>query len=93
MLSQPLRMAGLSLTFFSHSDPILFLDIFLGDADGRTLCQQLKETAGQKNIPVVLYSAGNIPRHTLENSMANAFVTKPFDIKQLSEKIKNLLTA
>lgn len=84
-------------TFFdrvhSFKPDLILLDIFLGDTDGRTLCLQLKQTPAYKDIPIILYSAGYIPRYTIENSMANVFVTKPFDVKQLSEKIKELLAA
>jgi DNA-binding response OmpR family regulator len=84
-------------TFFdvihSFKPDLILLDIFLGDADGRTLCQQLKQATDQKDIPVILYSAGNIPRYTIENSLADDFVTKPFDIKQLAEKIQSMLVA
>ena len=84
-------------TFFervhSFKPDLILLDIFLGDADGRTLCQQLKQASVYKDIPIVLYSAGYVPRYTIENSMANVFLTKPFDIKQLSQKIKEMLAA
>ena len=75
----------------SFKPDIILLDIFLGDADGRTLCQQLKQVTDYKSIPIVLYSAGHISRQTIETSMANDFVSKPFDIKLLAEKIKSML--
>ena len=75
----------------SFKPDLILLDIFLGDADGRTLCLQLKQAPAYKDIPIMLYSAGHIPMHTIEKSMANEFVTKPFDIKQLAEKIKSML--
>ena len=36
---------------------IILLDIFLGDADGRTLCHKMKLQPTYENIPVILYSA------------------------------------
>jgi len=70
---------------------IILLDIFLGDADGRSLCYQMKLQPAYENIPVILYSAGQIPHSTIEHSKADEFITKPFNIKQLMEKIKKLL--
>ncbi len=70
---------------------IILLDIFLGDADGRTLCYNLKLQPAYENIPVILYSAGYIHLSTIENSKADEFIIKPFDIKYLVEKIKTLL--
>jgi DNA-binding response OmpR family regulator len=75
----------------SFRPDIILLDIFLGDADGRNLCYELKLAPASQHIPVILYSAGYVPTYSIENSKANTFVNKPFDIKQLSEKIKSLL--
>ena len=70
---------------------IILLDIFLGDADGRTLCYNLKLQPVYENIPVILYSAGYVPLSTIEHSKADEFMIKPFDIKQFIEKIKKLV--
>ena len=70
---------------------IILLDIFLGDADGRILCNKMKLQSAYENIPVILYSAGYVPLSTIEHSKADEFMIKPFDIKQLIEKIKKLL--
>ena len=70
---------------------IILLDIFLGDADGRILCNKMKLQSAYENIPVILYSAGYVPRSTIEHSKADEFMIKPFEIKQLLEKIKKLL--
>ena len=70
---------------------IILLDIFLGDADGRTLCYNLKLQPVYENIPVILYSAGYVPLSTIEHSKADEFIIKPFDNKYLVEKIKTLL--
>ena len=82
-------------SFFREVDSfkphLILLDIFLGDADGRRLCYELKLAPAYQHIPVILYSAGVVPGSSIVSSMANAFVNKPFEIKQLSEKIKSLL--
>jgi len=70
---------------------VILLDIFLGDADGRTLCHKMELQPAYENIPVILYSAGYVPLSTIEHSKADEFIIKPFDIKQLIEKIKTLL--
>ncbi len=75
----------------SFRPDIILLDIFLGDADGRKLCHRLKETATSQDIPVILYSAGHVSGSSIERSLANAFVSKPFEIKHLVAKIKSLL--
>ena len=70
---------------------IILLDVFLGDTDGRTLCQLVKTDPEYKDIPVILYSAGYISTSSISQSRANAFFSKPFDIKELVEKIKRLV--
>ena len=75
----------------SSQPDIILLDIFLGDADGRALCYNLKLQPAYENIPVILYSAGYVPHSTIEHSKADEFITKPFEIKSLLEKIKKLL--
>ena len=70
---------------------IILLDIFLGDSDGRTLCHKMKLQPAYENIPVILYSAGYVSLSTIEHSKADEFMIKPFEIKQLLEKIKKLL--
>ncbi|TMI94943.1 MAG: response regulator [Bacteroidetes bacterium] len=70
---------------------IILLDIFLGDADGRNLCYQMKLHPAYQNIPVILYSAGHISFSTIQKSKADEFIVKPFEIDQLLGKIKELL--
>src|SRR5678815_2724963 len=70
---------------------IILLDIFLGDADGRTLCYNMKLQPAYENIPVILYSAGYVPLSSIRHSKADEFIIKPFDITSLVEKIKTLL--
>ena len=70
---------------------IILLDIFLGDADGRNLCHQMKLQPAYENIPVILYSAGFISLSSIQHSKADEFIVKPFDIRYLVEKIKTLL--
>ena len=72
----------------SLSQPdIILMDIYLGDSDGRELCRQLKESSEYKHLPVILYSAGNITLASIQESLANDFIAKPFDISSLVKKI------
>ncbi len=74
----------------SFNPDVILLDIFLADADGRNLCQQLKSDPALQHIPVALYSAGHISHTSIAESRANIFITKPFDIVQLGEKLRNM---
>jgi len=83
-------------SFFSQLEKlkpdIVLLDVFLNDADGRELCYQLKSDPLYDHIPVALYSAGHMGNSTIINSRADTFITKPFDLEQLGNKLRTMLT-
>jgi DNA-binding response OmpR family regulator len=70
---------------------IILMDIYLGETDGRVLCLSLKNKEQYRNIPVILYSAGHITASSVHESQADDFITKPFDITQLVNKIHSVL--
>ena len=70
---------------------IVLLDVFLKDADGRELCYRLKSDPAYDHIPVALYSAGHMSHSTIINSKANTYITKPFDLGQLGDKLRAML--
>ena len=73
-----------------HPDVVL-MDIYLGDADGRELCNSLKSSTEFRHIPVILYSAGHIKPSSVKKSQADDYLTKPFDNNQLVKKIRALM--
>jgi DNA-binding response OmpR family regulator len=70
---------------------IVLMDIYLGECDGRDLCLDLKGRSNYSNIPVILYSAGNISVSSVKESKADDFMSKPFDITQLVSRINTHL--
>ena len=70
---------------------IVLMDIYLGDFDGRNLCKQLKNSPEYSAIPIVLYSAGNISKASIVDSLADDFVQKPFDLSSLFNRIQQNL--
>src|SRR5688572_29255750 len=78
--------------FLSDNSPdVVLMDIFLGDLDGRELCRTIKSSQRFKYIPVILYSAGQVTPASIEDSLADDFISKPFDIVQLIRKIGLLI--
>jgi DNA-binding response OmpR family regulator len=89
-----LNKGGLLFQSITTGKPdIVLMDIYLGDSDGRELCRELKSTRQFQNIPVILYSAGNINEASVQQSLADDFVSKPFDISQLVRKINSCTKA
>ncbi|HEV8084745.1 MAG TPA: response regulator [Chitinophagaceae bacterium] len=71
----------------SYSPQLVLLDVFLSGSDGRDICNILKQNPLTKNIPVVIFSAhSNLP-DVLKVCKADDFISKPFDINELVQKI------
>ena len=72
---------------------IILLDIMMNWISGYDLCRALKQSLDFKNIPIIFISA-KTSEADIElgfNSGADDYVKKPFELKNLSEKIKKLL--
>ena len=70
---------------------LIFLDIHLSGIDGRDICRQIKTSDQYRNLPVILFSANKVKHSTIIESLSDAFISKPFDIVDLVEKIDMLL--
>lgn len=75
----------------TYQPALIFIDIHLSGMDGRQISKQLKTTEGTKHIPVILFSANMIKETTLTESLADAFIAKPFDIHELILKVNKLI--
>ena len=67
-------------------------DIYLPDkqlcgTDGLDICRFLKSQASTRHIPVIIISASIGMQQPIKNAGADAFIEKPFEIKQLLETI------
>lgn len=69
---------------------VILMDIYLGETDGRVICRDLKTNEKFHNIPVILYSAGNITNQSIKESMADSFIVKPFNNAEILNKISAL---
>ena len=72
---------------------LILLDLIMPVGTGQSVLKNLKANPKTKNIPVIVMTAMRKPG--LEKEMldagANDFVQKPFEVKDLLEKIKILL--
>ena len=77
----------------SNPDVIL-LDVNIVDADGREICKQLKSAQSlYKDVPVILFSAMHDLQHNYPECMANDYIAKPFDSRELIRKVRQHATA
>lgn len=69
---------------------VVILDILLSGEDGRSICSYLKSQELTKRIPVIMFSAhykGDVAK-VLDQSKADSFLAKPFDINDLTHLVK-----
>lgn len=71
---------------------LIILDIFLADEDGRNICKGLKEDKDTLHIPILVFSASTERLKDYESYCADSVIEKPFELKQLIEKITSLLS-
>ena len=68
-----------------HPDLIL-LDVILPGKLGTEICKELKQI--HSNIPIILFSAHPEEAKTLGTYIADAFIQKPFDIRNFVNTVK-----
>ncbi len=76
---------------FKYNDPdIVLLDIMLPKKDGLAVCREIRDMSAK---PIIMVSAkGEVIDKVLGLEMgADDFVTKPFDMKELSARVKAVL--
>lgn len=70
---------------------LILLDVMLIGADGREICRQIKTASETKHIPVILFSAHAEVANSLEESLAEGFIAKPFEINSLVQTLRSNL--
>src|SRR5688500_10392504 len=72
----------------SFNPDLIFMDVYLSGMDGREICRQIRENDETKHIPVIIFSANKLMKEVFEESGANDFIGKPFNMDELYEKVK-----
>lgn len=70
---------------------VVLLDLFMPIMNGYELSKKFKQDPDVKDIPIIFFSAGNCKNEcTKEAKSAGGvdFVSKPFDVDELIDKIK-----
>ena len=71
---------------------LILLDIIMPKMDGYQVCAFLKDDPQTKNIPVIMFSAaGKEVEKKCRSCGADDFITKPYESKELIDRIKALL--
>jgi two-component system, OmpR family, alkaline phosphatase synthesis response regulator PhoP len=72
---------------------IIILDVMMPNVDGYATIEQIKANEKLNHCKIIFLSAKNKERDIEKGLMlgANAYVTKPFSLKKLTEQINELL--
>jgi DNA-binding response OmpR family regulator len=62
---------------------VILLDIWMSGVNGRDVCKHLKSQRETRAIPVIMMSANKDTAEIAEESGADDFITKPFQMKDL----------
>lgn len=76
-----------------HTPDLIVLDLMLPRMDGYKVCRSLKFDERYRRIPVFILSArsGETDRRLALDLGADAYITKPYDMKDLVSRIRNRL--
>lgn len=70
---------------------LIILDNNLGFKSGSEICKELKNNNETKHIPVVMISAIDNIRQLANEACADGFISKPFGIQQMLDKINEVI--
>ena len=80
---------------FEHTPDIIITDVMMPKKDGYTLCHSLKSNSKTSHIPIIMLTAkaGTANKIGGLTQGADAYLTKPFNEKELLLRMKNLIDA
>ena len=70
---------------------LLLLDIWMSGIDGSAICRHLKSQTRTKHIPIILCSANKDTQKLAQESGADDFLAKPFEMNDLLDKVEKLV--
>nr|WP_294944031.1 response regulator [uncultured Mucilaginibacter sp.] len=76
---------------FSFKPDIILLDEFINSRPGHRLCLKIKQVESLKHIPVIILSTANDIELIATECQANDYISKPFDIEGMVEKVVRIV--
>lgn len=74
-----------------YNPDMIILDYRLQDGNGGEVCHAIKQHPRFKHIPIIIFTAYMQPGLDLAKYGCNAVISKPFDLDNLVDTIKNLI--
>jgi DNA-binding response OmpR family regulator len=84
--------AAVEMAYLIQPD-IFVIDLMMPDLDGAQLCKSLRKIASFRQTPIIMITALTDPgsQQAAIHAGANEYLTKPFKIDELKERINQLL--
>lgn len=73
----------------AYQPDLIILDFLLAGKDGGSLCQGLKLQVETSKIPIIIFSAHPMAEKSIEDSGADFFIAKPFDVTEFIKTIRS----
>jgi DNA-binding response OmpR family regulator len=70
---------------------LILLDVLLNGIDGRDIARRLKRNHRTKDLPIIMLSAHLAAQDSVTESLAEDFISKPFNINDLLQKIERMV--
>lgn len=70
---------------------LVLLDLSMSGFDGKEICEELKQNTVTSSIPVLIFSANRDIQIIAQESGADGFLEKPFEMPALLEKVEALI--
>jgi DNA-binding response OmpR family regulator len=85
--------SGLALAAAKPRPNLVISDIMMPDMDGLEMVRELKRDPALRSLPVIFLTARDTPADVIAGITAGArhYITKPFRIQELIEKVRSIL--
>jgi DNA-binding response OmpR family regulator len=70
---------------------LLILDIFVNGEDGREICKHLRKSGENKDLRILVFSSYTKTLEDYKSYYADGYIEKPFELKNLVDKITLVL--
>ena len=91
ILASSIEEAALKIKI--HKPPLILMDVFISDEDGREFCNKLKQTDETSHIRVILMSGIDSNLGLATTMGADDFMQKPFDYNDLIARVQKQMHA
>lgn len=87
------KTSDILFRFRAVKPDVILLDLRLSGEDGADIARLLKRHKSTRDIPIIMMSAHPSAERYMRESGADDFISKPFDISTMFEKVEKFISA